>query len=477
MTAREKSSVLSGVLEAADAGREEAIALLRALIAAQRDGEDAVQALVADQLASVGARVERVVYAPSDVPLIGEFAAHRAIAEGDRASVVGTLAGDGTGRSLILFAHPDGEEITAVETWKHDPFAGVIADGRLYGWGVADDLLGVAAGIAAMAAISRAGGRPGGPVTMASTPSKRHARGVAALMHHGLGADGAVYLHPAESGVGLNEIKAFASGQLEFRITVTGRKPHTTEPGHTAFAHLAINPVDNAFMLYVALKALDERRGARVHHSLLDTAVGRSTNLLISNIVCGEDAKFSRLHLSCSFGGAVSFPPNERMEDVRAEIEQAVHEAAQGDPWMSEHPPVIEWVSGVTGMEIAEDHPLYRTVSAAVTAVTGIVPHVNPMHTSSDIRNPIVAEGHPDGGPRPVRRRPHAGRRHRRMGGCRGLHQHGEGDRLHHRQLDRSRAMKRHDEADRGARDDARGGVRQRAPRHRPGRFPSPPRR
>jgi len=395
MSAYETHPVLSRVLEAADAGRDDAIALLRALIAAQREGEDTVQAIVAERLASVGARVERVVYAPAEVPLVGEFAAHRAIAEGQRASVVGTLPGDGTGRSLILFAHPDGEEVAGVETWKHDPFAGVISDGRLHGWGVADDLLGVAAGIAAMAAITRAGGRPGGAVTMASTPSKRHARGVAALMHQGLGADAAVYLHPAESGVGLNEIKAFASGQLEFRVTVTGRKPPTTEPGHTAFAHLAVNPVDKAFILYVALKALDERRGVRVHHPALDTAVGRSTNLLISNIVCGEDNKFSRLHLSCSFGGAVSFPPNERMDDVKLEIERAVNDAARGDPWMSGHPPVIEWISGVTGMEIAEDHPLYRTVSAAVTEITGIVPHVNPMHTSSDIRNPIVQKGIP----------------------------------------------------------------------------------
>ena len=32
----------------------------------------------------------------------------------------------------------------------------------------------------------------------------------------------------------------------------------------------------------------------------------------------------------------------------------------------------------------------YRTAAAAVSRVTGEPPHVNPMHTSSDIRNPIV---------------------------------------------------------------------------------------
>ena len=387
------TAVRARALDAIDPGG--AVALLREMIAAQRDGEDAVQTVVADRLTAAGASVERVAYHSAKVPMIGEFAAGRTIAEGERASIVGTLAGTGAGRSLILFAHPDSEAVEMPHGWRHDPFAGTIEEGRLYGWGVADDLAGVAAGVAAITAVAGAGLRPGGAVLMASTPSKRHARGVAAIMHQGFVADAAVYLHPAESGVGMREVKAFASGQLEFRVTVAGRKPPTTEPGHTAFAHLAANPVDKAVLLYGALMALDARRGARVHHPALHGAVGRSTNLMISNFACGNDAKFSRLHLSCSFGGAVSFPPSERMEDVQAEIAEALHAAAAADPWLAGHPPVLEWVSGVTGMEVAETSPLFCTVSGAVLAVTGIAPTVNPMHTSSDIRNPIVQKGIP----------------------------------------------------------------------------------
>ena len=389
------SAVLERVLAEIDTDRDEQIALLQALIAAQKGGEAAVQRVVADRLSALGAEVERIVYSPSDVPMIGEFAASRVMAEGERASVVGSLKGSGEGKSLILFAHPDSEPVQDIETWQHDPFDGVIENGKLHGWGVADDLLGVAVGIAALATVAKAGGLPGGTVIMASTPSKRHARGVAAIMNLGFEADAAVYLHPAESGVGLREIKAFASGQLEFRVTVEGRRPATSEPGHTAFAHLAVNPIDKAFIVYQALKTLDERRGAAVHHPALDKAVGRSTNLQISAISCGGDAKFSRLSLSCTLGGAVSFPPTERMEDVQAQVEATIAEAARADDWLREHPPSLEWLSGVTGIEIAPDHPLYRTVSDAVTAVTGSTPSINPMHTSSDIRNPIVQKGIP----------------------------------------------------------------------------------
>ena len=39
--------------------------------------------------------------------------------------------------------------------------------------------------------------------------------------------------------------------------------------------------------------------------------------------------------------------------------------------------------------------PLYRLVATAITELAGVTPHVNPMHTSSDIRNPAVLKGIP----------------------------------------------------------------------------------
>ena len=73
----------------------------------------------------------------------------------------------------------------------------------------------------------------------------------------------------------------------------------------------------------------------------------------------------------------------------------AVAAAARSDPWLAENPPEIHWLTGVTGAEVPADHPLYLTASAAVRAVTGAAPHVNPRHPPSDIRNPIVEAGIP----------------------------------------------------------------------------------
>lgn len=371
-----------------------AIDFLSELVAAQVDGESAVQAVIADRLERSGCAVRRHDYDPGEVPVVGEFATDASRSVERRTAVLGTLDGDPALRSLLMFAHPDAEPVADIDTWSTDPFTGTTVAGRFHGWGVADDLAGCAA---AVLGIERAasGEAALGTVTFASTPSKRYARGVAAVLHGGLDADASLYLHPAESGVGMREIKALASGQLEFRITVDGRLPDTTEPGHTAFSHLAINPIDKAVLVHAALGRLADERARRIVHPLLEAAVGRSTNIQVSTMRCGAMTKFSRLSSTCELGCAVSFPPGETLDEVRGEIEAAVGACAEQDPWLRGHPPRIEWLTGVTGAEVPLDHPLYTAASDAVHAVLGTRPEVNAMHTSSDIRNPAVEKGIP----------------------------------------------------------------------------------
>jgi len=254
------SQMTDTLLAAAQARREQSIQFLQQLIAAQRDGEAAVQHLFAEHLRAAGCEVESLRYAPRDVQMRQEFAAGDVSAVQERESLVARLPGRGVGRSLIFFGHPDGEPLAGLERWQHDAFAGEIAQGRIHGWGVADDLAGIAIMAEAIRVIVDAGLQPAGDVIATSTPSKRHARGVAAALQHGYTADAAIYVHPAESGHGMQEIKAICSGQLYFRITVEGRPPDTREPGHTAFAHLAVSALDKAVLVKAALDALDRER-------------------------------------------------------------------------------------------------------------------------------------------------------------------------------------------------------------------------
>ncbi len=359
------------------------VLFLQQLIRAQPDGEAAVQACVADAAKALGCTVETVRYRPGDVPMVGEFAARRAMVAGERASVVATFKGQGAdkgkGRSLIFFAHPDGEPLAGTEAWQRDPFGGVIDNGRVHGWGVADDLSGVAMMVEGLATVLASGRRPAGDVIIASTPSKRHARGVSALLHGGLRADAAVYCHPAESGEGMREIKAFCLGQLDFRITVRGTPPPTSEISHLAFAHQANNPADTLAALHRRLKEFADRRAAALSHPLLD----RAANILISHVSVGAEGVHTRVPSEGAMEGSLSLLPGEDMAAVQAAVEQV----ATGGR--------LEWISGISGAEVALDGPLYRTVADAIVSVTGEKPHVNPLHTASDIRNPIVQAGIP----------------------------------------------------------------------------------
>lgn len=368
--------------------------LLAALVRAGAEGRAAVDARIAAAMAEAGATVETIPYVPADVPLVGEFAAASVAAAGEERLVVGRVAGAGGGRSLLLFAHPDTEPPEAARGWSRDPFAPAVDGGRMTGWGVADDHAGVVMMIAAVAALRASGREPAGDVTLVSAPSKRHRRGIAAALAGGLAADAAIYCHPAESGRGLDEIKAFAPGELQLRITVRGRLPDTAEPAHTAFAHVAVNPLDAALPVIAALRALDRRRGETVRHPRLEAAIGRSANLMISGVSLGDPAVPSRLGEVLTLTGAMTLVPGEDLAAAMAEVEAAVAAAADADPWLAAHPPVVEWLAGVSGAETADDHPLYRTVAAALAAA-GATPKVNPLHTSSDIRNPIVQRAIP----------------------------------------------------------------------------------
>ena len=378
----------------AAAEREEAssLDLLCELISAGPNG-DALNAIIERRLRASGCDTNAVAYAPRDVPMVDEFATDAVGSAAEERYIVGRLKG-GSGRSLLLFAHPDVEDFRPLPAWASDPHVPTERDGRLVGWGVADDLAGIAMMLQSLDVLRAAGVRPAGDVLLVSAPSKKHRRGISAALHDGWRADAAVYLHPAESGRGLDEIKAFAPGQLEAVITIDGVAPETSEPAHTAFAHRGVNPFEKARIVIDALRDLNAARGGRVRHPRLENAIGRSSNVMVSYCKAGDEGSLSRMPPACQIGCAMTLVPGEKLETVMAEAEAAIADACARDDWLRDHPPSVDWRSGVSGAETEDASDLYQTVSS-VLADAGATPLVNPLHTSSDIRNPIVQKGIP----------------------------------------------------------------------------------
>ena len=76
-----------------------------------------------------------------------------------------------------------------------------------------------------------------------------------------------------------------------------------------------------AIKIITELYILNEERNLRIRHNKIHKVVGRSTNLHISNIVSDGEVSLSRLNDKCTFGGAISFPPGEELNNVKKEIE------------------------------------------------------------------------------------------------------------------------------------------------------------
>lgn len=371
---------------------EACLHMLSRLLSVSHRGQAPTQRFVAERLAGLGCLLDEIAFFPRDIRTQYEFAHPSLVDPAPRTAIVGRLAGSDEGRSLLLFAHPDCEPVTDA-SWHHAPFSGTADHGRLYGVGVADDLVGVAAMICALETISAAGVRPAGTVTLASTPSKQHARGIVPILDAGYRADGALYLHPAESGRGLNDIKAITPGLLRFRITVEGRRAPTQEPEHTPFHHLAVNPIEKAACLINALTDLDRRHAGR--HMASAAADGRSFNLQLAHVQAGSAEQLNRGPGTCVLAGSVAFQPDESISDVQAECAAAIRAVADGDPWLQGHVPRIEWLMGIPGARVDLNHPLYRTVHAAIHTLTGQEPQPYALHAASDIRHPILRAGIP----------------------------------------------------------------------------------
>ena len=375
-----------------DSNREAHVAFLKERIKAQEYGEETLQALIAERFEELGCRTEVLRVLPSSIEMEHEFAADGSINDVERITVVGTYPGTGSGKTLLMYGHPDPVPMTAANTegWTHDLFGGEIEGDRIYGYGVADDLEGIAIMTEALGALRSAGIRPGGDVYIGSATTKQNARGIIALLDKGYIADGCIYLHPEETGVGMKEIQQVTPGILNFQVTVEGMQPPTTNPGKTAFAHLGVNAIDKAFLIVQALKELDAERGERVHHEIIHDKVGRSTNLLITDI-----SSEGNVPTKCVVRASISFPPTEKLKNIQKEVEDCIVEAAKWDPWLTEHRPSISWLFGGEGMELSGEHPIYKTVSNAIQTVTGEKPVSNPMHAASSIYNPYLYSGIP----------------------------------------------------------------------------------
>lgn len=164
-----------------------------------------------------------------------------------RVNLLATLAGAADAPSLCLTGHLDTVPLGGAR-WERDPFAGEIADGRLYGRGSCDMKGGVAAMVVAALAAAASPARNGGLVLLLTGGEETGCEGARHFAERGgAGPVGAVLVaEPTD-----NRPLVAHKGVLWLQATTSGTTAHGSMPEH------GDNAVYKAARAAVALEAYD----------------------------------------------------------------------------------------------------------------------------------------------------------------------------------------------------------------------------
>ncbi len=170
--------------------------------------EGSAQRVVADRLSRLGFRVRRVEIDPPGDDSDPTWGYPPSPYDG-RTCVVGRIEGTGSGRSLHLSGHVDVVPVESAQEWEHDPWAGEVSGGRVWGRGAGDMKAGLAAYVIGAAAFLEVCGRPSGDLLFSSVIEEEcTGNGMKAVLAAGLGADGTLIGEPSalqlmHAGVGV----------------------------------------------------------------------------------------------------------------------------------------------------------------------------------------------------------------------------------------------------------------------------------
>jgi succinyl-diaminopimelate desuccinylase len=262
----------------------------------------------------------------------------------------------GSGRPHLCFAgHTD--VVPPGEGWRHDPFAGVVEDGVLYGRGACDMKAAIAAFVAGVAQAQADSALPGSVSLLVTGDEEGAARDgtvrvVDWMREHGEVPDFCVVGEPTNPARLGEIIKIGRRGSLSATIAVPGVQ------GHVAYPHLADNPVHRLLGLLHALTThrLDDGNRWFQPSSLQVTSIdvgNTATNLIPAQARAKLNIRYNDAHDAVSLErwiGAVA-------ADHAPGAEIAFHPS--GDSFLTEPGPAVlilaEAVAAVFGIRPALD--------------------------------------------------------------------------------------------------------------------------
>jgi acetylornithine deacetylase len=277
-------------------------------------------------------------------------------------------------RSLILNGHLDVVSAGNARLWARPPFEGALLDGRLYGRGACDMKSGVTAAVFAVQALSQLGRTPGGDV-LVQTVSGEESGGVGTLttIVKGYRADAAIILEPTRL-----RMCPIQSGALTFRLRVQGRSIHA------CMKRQGVSAIEKACYLIGRLNEFDRARHL-AHPSPYYPDPMNIAPISVGTLTAGD--WHSTVPHEAVIEGRCGVFSGESIEATKQALASAIGDASHADPWLREHPPVLEWFegqfeSGATDLDTA----ILSELATCHQAIAGGPPGIEGVTYGSDLR-------------------------------------------------------------------------------------------
>ncbi|WP_432032027.1 ArgE/DapE family deacylase [Streptomyces antibioticus] len=372
MLSDEEAAVLAAVDEAA-AGRT-LLELVAIPSVTGSPAESELQHLLAGRLERLGLDVDLW---PMDLPaLLADpgFPGMEAARE-EAWGLVGHTDGGADGPTLILQGHVDVVPPGDLAAWQGDPFVPRVTGDVVHGRGACDMKAGLAAQLAALAAVRASGVRLRGRVAAHFVVGEEDGGiGAFGTLRRGHRGDACVIAEPTAGTV----ITANA-GALTFRITVPGKAAHAGSP------EAGVSAIDGYLPLHRALARLEADRNRDPDPLLAEYPIPYS--LSVGTLRSGDWASSVPDLLVAE--GRLGVRLGEDPAAARAALERCVAEACAGDEWLRAHPATVTWPGGqFASGRLEPGHPLRDTVADAYADATGAArPRERGATYGSDLRH------------------------------------------------------------------------------------------
>jgi len=302
------------------------------------------------------------------------FSVHRmTFAEPGTAPIENLYARIGTAQPNLMFAGhtdvvPPGDE----KMWHHPPFAGEVADSKLYGRGAVDMKGGIACFVAAtLDYLAANNGRPKrGSISLLITGDEESVavNGTIKLLQwaaeRGEKFDHCVLGEPSNVDALGDTVKAGRRGSLNGTLVVTGKQ------GHVAYPDRADNPVRGLVKLIAAMQAPLDDGSAQFDPSNLEFTsidIGNKT----VNLIPGEArARFN-----------IRYNDRHSQASLKQLIEQRAEAVSEGRVRFA-----IEWEPSNADVFVTKPGPFTELASLAIAEVTGRKPKLSTTGGTSDAR-------------------------------------------------------------------------------------------